>query len=143
MNIMKPIRFIRGLALALVLALLGACQALTPYQVEIQQGNIITDEGLKKLRTGMSKNQAALALGTPLLNDVFHANRWDYVHYVKKRGKMTGQKHVALIFDGEQLARLEGAGVAPLAPEEKPPQSDAPMPAEPTNDLTVPEPEKK
>jgi outer membrane protein assembly factor BamE len=107
--------FYRGVPLGLVV-LIAACSALTPYKLPIQQGNIVSSESLAKLKSGMSKNQAAQALGTPLVNDIFHANRWDYVHYLSKRGTMSEKNHVALIFEEERLARLVGEGVPALLP---------------------------
>ncbi len=86
----------------------------------------MTDEALAKLRSGMTKNQVSQVLGTPLLNDVFHANRWDYVHYVRRRGNMIDQKHIALIFEDEKLARLEGTGAPALAPAGTVPEPVAP-----------------
>ena len=113
---MMLLRLLRSLWLGASLLLIGACTFLTPYRVEIQQGHVMTDEMMGKLRSGMTKNQVSQVLGTPLLNDVFHANRWDYVHYVSRRGTMSDQKHVALIFEDEKLARLDGVGSPPLAP---------------------------
>ena len=125
--------------------LVTACTYLTPYKLPVQQGNIVESESLSKLKSGMSKNQAAQVLGTPLLNDIFHANRWDYVHYLNKRGRMSEQKHVALIFEDEKLARLVGDAVPalepmaapaeppPAAPAAEPPADDAATPAPPDN----------
>ena len=73
------IRFLLRVAPLAVVVLTAACSALTPYKLPIQQGNIVSSEAVAKLKSGMSKNQVAQALGTPLLNDLFHANRWDYV----------------------------------------------------------------
>ena len=121
----------------------SACTYLTPYKLPIQQGNIVESESLSKLKSGMSKNQAAQVLGTPLLNDIFHANRWDYVHYLNKRGRMSEQKHVALIFEDEKLARLVGDAVPALepmaAPAEPPPAAPAAEP--PADDAAAPTPE--
>jgi outer membrane protein assembly factor BamE len=120
-----------------------ACTYLTPYKLPIQQGNIVESESLTKLKAGMTKNQAVQVLGTPLLNDLFHANRWDYVHYLNKRGRMSEQKHVALIFEEEKLARLVGDGVPELtpmaAPEEPAPVAPAAEPK--ADDAAAPKPE--
>ena len=119
-----------------------ACTYLTPYKLPIQQGNIIESESLIKLKSGMSKNQAAQVLGTPLLNDIFHANRWDYVHYLNKRGRMSEQKHVALIFEEEKLIRLVGEGVPALEPLAAPEEAATVTPAaEPADDAAAPKPE--
>lgn len=102
---------------------LAACSALTPYKLPIQQGNIIAAESLTKLKSGMTKNQVVQVLGTSLVNDVFHANRWDYMHYLSKRGTMSEKNHIALVFEDEKLARLVGEGVPALEPM---PASDLP-----------------
>lgn len=120
-----------------MLLFVGACTFLTPYRLEIQQGHVMTDEAMGKLRAGMTKNQVSQVLGTPLLNDVFHANRWDYVHYVSRRGNMKDQKHVALLFEDEKLARLEGPGAAALAPLDPVPDALPPV-----NDVVPPPLEK-
>ena len=123
--------------------IVSACTYITPYKLPIQQGNIIVSESLAKLKSGMSKNQAAQALGTPLLNDIFHANRWDYVHYLNKRGRISEQKHVALIFEEEKLARLVGDGVSALEPMAVPeePAPAAPAAAPTAEDAAAPAPE--
>ena len=109
-------RFLPRVAALSWLVLIAACSALTPYKLPIQQGNIVSAEAVAKLKSGMTKNQAAQVLGTALLNDIFHANRWDYVHYLSKRGNMSTKNHVALIFEDEKLARLVGEGVPALEP---------------------------
>ena len=111
-----PIRFPQRLVSIALVIFAAGCSALTPYKLPIQQGNVVSAESLAKLKSGMSKNQAAQILGTPLVNDVFHANRWDYVHYLNKRGKISGQNHIALIFENEKLSRVTGAGAPTLAP---------------------------
>lgn len=137
-------RFLPRVAALSWLVLIAACSALTPYKLPIQQGNIVSAEAVAKLKSGMSKNQAAQALGTPLLNDLFHANRWDYVHYLSKRGTMSAKNHVALIFEDEKLARLVGEGVPALEsiaatelPATKPAPPEAKNAAEPEAEETA------
>ncbi len=121
----------------------AACTYVTPYKLPIQQGNIIESESLPKLKSGMSKNQAAQVLGTPLLNDIFHANRWDYVHYLNRRGRISERKHMALIFEEEKLVRLVGDDVPALAPMAVPdePPSAVPTAAPTADDPAAPAPE--
>src|SRR5688572_23392774 len=57
-----------------------------PYRIDIQQGNYISQDMVAQLKPGMSKEQVRLALGTPLLTDIFHADRWDYVYWREKPG---------------------------------------------------------
>ena len=75
------------LAAIVLAAPLVACSSglripgITPYKIEIQQGNFVSQEMASQLKPGMSKEQVRLVLGTPLLADVFHADRWDYVYW--------------------------------------------------------------
>jgi len=104
----------RALALALAL-LLGACALpgfMQPYRMDIQQGNFVTQEMVSQLKPGMSKEQVRYILGTPLLTDVFHAERWDYVYYLDRRGELRDQRRLAVHFQDGKLARLDG-DVAP------------------------------
>ena len=104
----------RAPAFALVL-LLGACALpgfMQPYRMDIQQGNFVTQEMVAQLKPGMSKEQVRFILGTPLLTDVFHAERWDYVYYLDRRGKPREQRRLVVHFQDGRLARLDGDVVA-------------------------------
>lgn len=79
-----------------------------PYKMDIQQGNIVTSEMLLKLRPGMTKSQVQFIMGTPLLVDSFHSNRWDYFYQLRKQGEIINQRRVILDFDGDALARVRG-----------------------------------
>lgn len=116
---------LRALA-AISVLLLAACsvtdpvtEKLTPYKIDIQQGNVVTQEMVAKLKPGMTKAQVRFILGTPLIMDAFHANRWDYVYRFQKAGKLTEERKLALFFDKELLQRVEGdvVAVAPPAPD--------------------------
>jgi outer membrane protein assembly factor BamE len=81
---------------------------LRPYRPDIQQGNFVSQEMLSQVREGMTPDQVRFILGTPLLNDVFHANRWDYSFRMNKgNGEITSSR-VTLIFEENRLARIEG-----------------------------------
>jgi len=73
---------LRALPLAAAL-LLGACSLMPdfmqPYRIDVQQGNFVSQEMVSKLQLGMTREQVRAALGTPLLTDIFHVDRWDYV----------------------------------------------------------------
>lgn len=110
----------------LLLALLcAACSSafpsLKPYRMDIQQGNVVTSKMLMQLKPGMSKSQARFVMGTPLLQDSFHGDRWDYFYQYRKDGKIVQQRRVILEFENEQLKRVRGdtipAGVDPTVPE--------------------------
>nr|WP_314629266.1 outer membrane protein assembly factor BamE [uncultured Noviherbaspirillum sp.] len=81
---------------------------LRPYRPDIQQGNFISREMVSQLREGMTKDQVRFVLGTPLLTDVFHGQRWDYpFRMAKGNGEMTTSR-VTLTFVDDRLARIEG-----------------------------------
>ena len=96
-----------------VLLLLAGCNyvalpGLSPHKVDIQQGNLVTQEMVSKLQPGMTKNQVRFALGTPLVIDPFHADRWDYVFVQQKRGRVTEQRRIVVVFKDDRLTRIEG-----------------------------------
>jgi outer membrane protein assembly factor BamE len=89
---------------------LAACNPLKPYRMEIQQGNFITQEQVDKLKPGMSKEQVRFVLGTPLLVDVFHPDRWDYVYRRQKaRSQELEERRLTLFFESNRLTRTEGS----------------------------------
>ena len=94
------------------------------YRIDIQQGNVITEEMVNQLRTGMTKRQAQFVLGAPMLIDPFHANRWDYVYIYKpgSDGKSEpSHDRVTLIFDQDRLTRIEGTMLPDPQPDVLPP----------------------
>lgn len=85
---------------------------LSPYRIDVRQGNMVTQEMVAQLRPGLTKDQVRFILGTPLLTDVFHADRWDYVYRLKKGNGDTEQRHFVVYFDGGKLIRVGGDVVA-------------------------------
>jgi len=81
---------------------------IKPYRMDIQQGNVVTSKMMLQLRPGMTKSQVRFIMGTPLLVDSFHADRWDYFYQMRKDGKIIEQRRVILEFDGEALAHVRG-----------------------------------
>jgi len=82
---------------------------VTPYRMDIQQGNYVTQEMVSQLKVGMSRDQVRGVLGTPLLTDIFHADRWDYVYWREDgaSGKREERK-LAVFFKDDRLVRLDG-----------------------------------
>ena len=80
---------------------------VTPYKIDVVQGNVVTREQLAALQVGMSRAQVSGALGTSLLVNVFHADRWDYVFSFKRNGGAMESRRVTLWFEAEKLARIE------------------------------------
>ena len=82
--------------------------ALTVYRPEVVQGNVVTREQVAMLRTGMTRLQVRDILGTPLVSDLFHADRWDYVFTISRRGVEAQRYHLEIIFEGDALKSFEG-----------------------------------
>ncbi len=79
---------------------------LTPYKVDIQQGNFVSSEMLSKLKPGMTKEQVRFVLGTPLLTDMFHANRWDYIFRLQKPNGAITTNRVTIFFNENLVERI-------------------------------------
>ncbi|WP_236822567.1 outer membrane protein assembly factor BamE [Andreprevotia sp. IGB-42] len=105
---MTPSMVYRTLAPLCAALMLCACNALAPYKIDIPQGNEITADQAAQLKVGMSRSQARFVLGTPLLADPFHANRWDYIVSHAKGGKLMEKKTFTVHFDGDTVSRWEG-----------------------------------
>ena len=111
MRMFRPPLTLLAAALAAALPACGI-PGLSPYRMEIQQGNYVSQETLSQLKVGMSKEQVRLALGTPLLADIFHADRWDYVYYRDKPGEKRDQRKLTVFFEDGKLTRVDGDVVA-------------------------------
>ena len=133
---------LRQLAIAALVLLVAACgwmptlPMLSPYKMDIQQGNIVTQEMVAKLQPGMTRSQVRFALGTPLVADMFHADRWDYVYRLEKGGRMVEERKLVAVFSGDKLLRIEG-DVIPAAAK---PAAAGPAPAAAEKPAVKPEP---
>ncbi len=79
------------------------------YKIDIQQGNIITQDMINQLRPGMTRAQVWFLMGSPLITDPFHANRWDYIYSIQPGGGAMQQENVSLTFNTDnQLIGLAG-----------------------------------
>ncbi|HUN67612.1 MAG TPA: outer membrane protein assembly factor BamE [Burkholderiales bacterium] len=143
------------LLLLAIAVLLPACKSIdppkvpgiTPYRMVIQQGNFISQEMVSQLKPGMTKDQVRFVLGTPLVTDIFHADRWDYVFFRELPNGNREQRNLSVIFEKDKLARVLGdllpaegsapqsSGFEPLVKPEAPaksaakPDAEAPKPA--------------
>ena len=86
---------------------------ITPYRVEIVQGNIITKEQAALVKPGMSKPQVRDVLGSPLLTDLFHTDRWDYVFTIRRQGAEPQARAIVALFGGDRLKSIETGGDLP------------------------------
>jgi len=103
---------------SLLFASLAGCgvpriPGITPYQPEIQQGNYVSQEMIAQVKPGMTREQVRFLLGTPLLTDIFHADRWDYVYWREAENGKRESRRLALFFDDGKLARIAGDVASP------------------------------
>ncbi|HAZ60556.1 MAG TPA: hypothetical protein DCY89_03165 [Gammaproteobacteria bacterium] len=134
---LRPTPAIAALPAALVVLtgpLLGGCAAVDRvlprkeelpfvYRVDVQQGNVVTQEMLAQLQPGMEKSKVRHIMGTPVLIDVFHSNRWDYLYTFQDGRNPRQRRQISLFFDGEKLMRVDGdvrPAPGPLVVERKP-----------------------
>ena len=89
-----------------------ALPTIKPYKLDVQQGNVVTSKMLLQLRPGMTKSQVRFIMGTPLIQDSFHGNRWDYVYQLREGGKLIEQRRVILDFQSDLLKTVRGDVVA-------------------------------
>lgn len=106
------------------LAVLAIGCSKFPYRLDVQQGNVITQEMVDKLEPGMDKRKVEFILGTPLVTDVFNRDRWDYVYTFKSGGGEMAERRLILFFENERLARIEGDIQPRVGPHDEPPRSD-------------------
>ena len=101
------------LTLPLLTAGCGLAPSLTPYRMEIQQGNYITQEMVAQLKPGLTRDQVRFVLGTPLVSDIFHEERWDYV-FLRQRAssREIEYRRIAVFFEDGKMKRVEGDTVA-------------------------------
>ncbi len=95
------------------------------YRIDIQQGSVIEQDMLPRLKPGMDKEQVKFIMGTPAIVDPFHPDRWEYVYTYSKGGAPRKQRHVTLRFQDGKLAHLEGD----VVPGEERPETPANKPA--------------
>ncbi len=120
-----PASAFRAGAIASALFALGGCSSfadkdkvlgiVTPYKVEVVQGNVVTKEQVALIKPGQTRAQVRDILGSPLLMDVFHSDRWDYIFTIRRQGAAPQRRQVTVYFDGDQLKSIE----APELPGER------------------------
>ncbi len=147
----QPRTALLGAALLAALAA-GGCTAvadrlpafLAPYRPDIQQGNVITQDMVEQVRPGMSRDQVRFMLGTPMLADVFHQDRWDYTYYLNRRGAETQVRKLTVRFADNKVARVDSdpmpaeALADTLILGRKPKDAAKPPPREEQPQITLP-----
>jgi outer membrane protein assembly factor BamE len=95
----------------LLLPLLLAGCFLVPHKIEVQQGNVVDRKMVEKLKLDMTRSQVRFVMGTPLIADPFHPDRWDYVYLSGKAGDVRSLSRITVVFEDDKLRRLEGDAV--------------------------------
>jgi outer membrane protein assembly factor BamE len=122
-----PVFSRRLAACALATLALSSCQTMDSmvpswrsfgvYKLDINQGNYITQDMVDKLKVGMTSSQVQSVLGTPMLADPFHADRWDYLYRYTRQDKLIENREFRVFFADQKLARWEGDEVPRSAVE--------------------------
>ena len=113
-----------------ILLTLLACLALSGcgrliYKIDVQQGNFVTEDVIARVKTGMTKAEVRQILGTPLIADIFHANRWDYYFSAEKNGRAGDRTLLSVFFENDRVVSVKGEG----RPAARPPVGDSTPPA--------------
>jgi outer membrane protein assembly factor BamE len=99
------------LLIPLISLLLAACvttPTVQPYRIDIRQGNVITQDMVAQLKPGLTKDQVKFILGSPLVSDMFHSDRWDYVYYFQPGRGIAEERRLTVIFADNKLSKLAG-----------------------------------
>jgi outer membrane protein assembly factor BamE len=106
LNLLTGFIAVAGRALLMVAACLALASCfLKPHRIDVQQGNFIEPEAIAKLKPGMTRSQVRFLLGSPLLVDAFHPDRWDYLYIDRRAGRLLQEHRLTLWFDGDALKR--------------------------------------
>jgi len=94
----------RAVSIVIAAITLAACV----YRIDIQQGNLLEDEDINQVDVGMTRSQVQFLLGTPMIADSFHRDRWDYAYYFRRgRSPDTIQRWIVVYFQNDRVARIE------------------------------------
>lgn len=95
-------------ALLLILVVATSLTSGCVYSLAVQQGNLVDQEKVDQVTVGMTRNQVRFLLGTPLVNDSFNRDRWDYLYYIKQGRKQAQEKHwITVYFENDEVINLE------------------------------------
>lgn len=98
----------RPLAALAAVALLGLLLNGCVYRIDIQQGNLLKDEAIGQVEVGMTRSQVQFLLGTPMVEDSFHRDRWDYAYYLRKgRSHDAERRWIIVYFENDRVAKID------------------------------------
>ena len=108
---------LHSIVFASALSLAGCSWAPTwgVYKIDINQGNYVTQDVVDRLKVGQSKSQVRLLLGTPLVADAFHANRWDYLYRFESAGRLREEHRLTVLFQDDKVVKWT-SDTLPIAP---------------------------
>lgn len=95
-----------SLATALLVAALSGCESWV-HKIDVQQGNIIEAKAIEKLQPGLDKKQVLFLLGSPAVKDLFHADEWEYIYYLKPGRGEKQIERLTVYFDENRVSRIE------------------------------------
>ncbi|HKY69468.1 MAG TPA: outer membrane protein assembly factor BamE [Gammaproteobacteria bacterium] len=101
-------KYARFFLILLIGAFVMGCTTLKPYKMKMIQGNVLTEEKVGQLSVGMTEDQVLFLLGTPVLQDSFHQNRWDYVYYVKPGYEPRKEHALTVYFENGKVSHFKG-----------------------------------
>jgi len=102
---------LKTLSVLTIVVALAACSSLRfpgVYRIAIQQGNYLEDDMIEQLKEGLTKRQVRYIMGTPMIEDTFSADRWDYYYNVKRGDKKLRSNHFIVYFENDRLTHWEG-----------------------------------
>jgi outer membrane protein assembly factor BamE len=124
----------------LLLPFIAACSStpqitnvLSPYRIDVRQGNLVTQEMVAQLKPGLTREQVRFILGSPPLADMFHVDRWDYVYRLRPGQGEVQQRILTVFFQNNKLTRVTGDVIADDGA-----QAAAPKPAAQVIDIPAP-----
>jgi outer membrane protein assembly factor BamE len=93
---------------AVLIALASLALAACVYRIDIQQGNLLDEEDINQVDLGMTRSQVQFLLGTPMVADSFHRDRWDYAYYYRRgRSPDAARRWVVVYFENDRVQRIE------------------------------------
>jgi outer membrane protein assembly factor BamE len=92
----------------LTLLVASLCFTACVYRIDIQQGNLLEDKAIEQVAVGMTRSQVQFLLGTPMVADSFHRDRWDYAYYFRQgRSRDVQRRWLIVYFENERVARID------------------------------------
>jgi outer membrane protein assembly factor BamE len=93
---------------ALLVILASLCATACIYRIDVQQGNLLEDSDIEQVEVGMTRSQVQFLLGTPMVADSFHRDRWDYAYYLRHgKSREVDRRWLVVYFENERVARID------------------------------------